>query len=150
MLDSSRLWRLPSSQPAPYSEWLQISAGSFAEAVTGVVTQPGAIWQGAMFIQTFHVRVCSSPLPSGECSTWEDARNATGGLVFEGPRPSGNLTSDGYPAPNTGSSGYVRAFFQAPVVASLVRIYPFGACTWVCGMRAGLLAYSPPPAPPLG
>ena len=145
-IGSNRMWRLTTNNPSAHQHWLQIDAGS-ETTIAGVATQPAPIWSGTMFVQRYHVRYCSSLRADNvTCDAWADARNEAGGVLFDGPQDSGqtivhNHCSSGCALPSTGSNGLVYAFFDAPVVARLVRIYPFGACTWVCSLRAGLLVF---------
>ena len=155
MLGSGRLWRISSGSPAAHAYWLQIDLGA-PTTLSGVAMSPGAIWSGTMFVQHYHVRYCTSLSADGAtCDVWADALAEDGGTLFDGPQPTSTTIththcSSGCVVPSTGTNGVARAFFQTPVVTSLVRIYPYGACTWVCGLRAGLLAYAgtPPSAPP--
>ena len=155
-LGNGRLWRLTSNNPSPYSHWLQISVGDVPLRVSGIAITPGAIWQGAMFISKFNVRVCPIANMSDDgasCNAWEDALNEEGGTSFDGSQNSGVRSSDNHYMAVGGANHVTRAFFQAPIATQLVRIYPYGACPWVCGLRAGLLVYddtpSAPPIPPL-
>lgn len=148
------MWRLTTNNPAAYAHWMQIDLGS-PTLITGVATSPGAMWSGTMYVTHFHVRYCAEPAgTASSCSVWRDARNWDGGLIFDGPQPSGSTMSHTHCSncalPSTGTNGKARAFLQAPgLVAQIVRIYPIGPCPWVCGIRAGVLAaYSPPSPPP--
>jgi hypothetical protein len=145
-LDSRRLWRLADNPVVPYTYWVQLQLPSTA-TLTGVAVQASAIHGGAMFIGAYHLRYCTDPLPAGGCAAWEHARNTTGGLAFAGPQGSGTYNEgSGTELPDTGSTGSTRSFFEAPIVTTLVRIYPFGTCPWHCGLRVGLLAWAAPPS----
>ena len=146
MLDNGRLWRFGNSV-APYSKWMEIKLDD-SIVIAGIAYQPGAIWQGAMFIHTYNVKVCTSVDSNADCVVWDDAVNATGGLTFYGPEPSDTLSSDNKVVPTGGASVIIEGLFGAPVTTSHVRIYPFGSCPWICGLRAGLLIYDFPPSPP--
>ena len=137
---------------APYSKWLQISLTQ-PNLVAGVAMQPGGIWDGAFFIFTYNVKVCSAADGLGNCSAWSDALNATGGTTFFGSSASNPpmfapAPHTGQRAPQGGANVIVNGLFATPVATDYVRIYPFGACLWICGLRAGLLLHDLPPPPP--
>ena len=97
-----------------------------------------------MFISTYNVRVCpiaNTTEDGASCNAWEDVLNEDGGISFDGSQNSGVLNSNNHYAAVGGANAVSRAFFQAPIATRLVRIYPYGACPWVCGLRAGLLVY---------
>ena len=150
-LGNDRLWRM-GTPVAPYSKWLQISITQ-PNPVVGVAMQPGGIWDGAFFIFTYNVKVCSAADGLGNCSAWSDALNATGGSTFFGSSASNPpmfapAPHTGQRAPQGGANVIVNGLFATPVATDYVRIYPFGACLWICGLRAGLLLQDLPPPPP--
>ena len=99
---------------------------------------------------TLSAQVCSATDGLGNCTAWSDALNATGGTTFFGSNASNPpvLASNGQRAPQGGANVIVNGLFATPVVTDYVRIYPFGACLWICGLRAGLLLQDLPPPQP--
>jgi hypothetical protein len=98
-------------------------------------------------------QVCSAADGLGNCSAWSDALNATGGTTFFGSSASNPpmfapAPHTGQRAPQGGANVIVNGLFATPVATDYVRIYPFGACLWICGLRAGLLLQDLPPPPP--
>ena len=95
-------------------------------------------------------QVCSAADGLGNCSAWSDALNATGGTTFFGSNASSPpvFASNGQRAAQGGAHVIVNGLFAAPVTTDFVRIYPFGACLWICGLRAGVLLHDLPPPPP--